>query len=154
MSARTRDPRGPVSRRPAFSWRILGVVALGGAIGVLLRALIVLPVSGASDWIVVPAVTLAVNIVGSFALGFVVGLLDDRRPVLRGFLGTGILGGFTTYSAFAVQVAQVGALAPVTGLMLTVLALFVGLLAAAWGLRIGRSAAGDPLQTEPPEDAE
>jgi CrcB protein len=149
MSARTRIPRGS-----AFSWRILGVVAVGGAIGVLLRALMVLPVSGSPDWIVVPAVTLAINIVGSFGLGFVVGLLDDRRPVLRGFLGTGILGGFTTYSAFAVQVAQVGALAPVTGLLLVVLALVVGLLAAALGLRIGRSAAGDPSQTEWPEDAE
>ena len=154
MSARTRTPRGGVFRAPAFSWRVLGVVVLGGAIGVLLRALIVLPASGSPDWIVGPGLTLVVNVVGSFALGFVVGLLDDRRPVLRGFLGTGILGGFTTYSAFAVQVAGVGALAPVTGLLLAVAALAAGLLAAALGLRVGRSAAGDPSQTEPPEDAE
>lgn len=149
MAARTLGPRAS-----AFSWRILGVVMLGGAIGVLVRALIVLPVSAVESWIVVPAVTLAVNLVGSFALGIVVGLLDDRRPVLRGFVGTGILGGFTTYSAFAVQVGQVGALAPVTGLLLAALSVFVGLLAAALGLRIGRTAAGEAARIEPPEDAE
>ena len=41
--------------------------------------------------------------VGSLLLGVVVGWLDDRHPRARAFLGTGVLGGFTTYSAFAVQ---------------------------------------------------
>lgn len=149
MAART-----PTTRGSAFSWRILGAVVLGGAIGVALRALLVLPVAESDSWIVLPAVTLAVNIAGSFALGVVVGLWDDRRPLARAFVGTGVLGGFTTYSAFAVQVGEVGALAPVTGLLLAAIAVFVGVVAAALGLRIGRSAAGDPARREPPEDAE
>lgn len=149
MAART-----PTTRGSAFSWRILGAVVLGGAIGVALRALLVLPVAESDSWIVLPAVTLAVNIAGSFALGVVVGLWDDRRPLARAFVGTGVLGGFTTYSAFAVQVGEVGALAPVTGLLLAAIAVFVGLVAAALGLRLGRSAAGDPARREPPEDAE
>ena len=52
-----------------------------------------------------PWVTLGINVAGSLILGIVVGWLDDRRPLARAFLGTGMLGGFTTYSAFAVATA-------------------------------------------------
>ena len=48
---------------------------------------------------------MGVNVLGSFVLGIVVGRLGDRHPLARAFLGTGVLGGFTTYSAFAVQTA-------------------------------------------------
>lgn len=129
-----------------FSWRILGAVVLGGAIGVLVRALIVIPISDIPGWIVVPAVTLAVNVAGSFLLGLLAGRIEHRRPVLRAFVGTGILGGFTTYSAFALQVAQVGALAPVTALILAGVAVLLGLFAAGLGLRIGRG--GQPVHPE------
>ena len=82
--------------------RILGVTVAGGAIGVLARALVLDPVT---DPTAVPWVTLGINVVGSLILGVVVGWFDDRRPMLRSFLGTGIMGGFTTYSAFAVATA-------------------------------------------------
>ena len=48
-----------------------------------------------------------------------------------------MLGGFTTYSAFAVQVVDVGGDAPVVGLILAVVSVFGGVLAAAIGLRVG-----------------
>lgn len=51
--------------------------------------------------------TLAVNIVGSFAMGLLAGYFAFRAEtgqVWRPFLATGILGGFTTFSAFSLEV--------------------------------------------------
>jgi fluoride exporter len=56
-----------------------------------------------------PAGTLAVNVVGSLAMGLLIGLfaaLGETRGVsnqLRLFLATGVLGGFTTFSAFSLD---------------------------------------------------
>jgi CrcB protein len=143
-----------MARRAALSPLVLLVVVAGGAIGVTLRALLVVPLADVPDKMLVPAVTLAVNVAGSLALGIVVGWLDDRRPRLRAFLGTGVLGGFTTYSAFAAQVAQLTGDAPVVGLLLAVVSIFAGALAAAVGLRIGRTIMDVPGEIEPPEAAE
>jgi CrcB protein len=143
-----------VARRSGFSPFVLLAVVAGGAIGVALRALLVVPLAGLSDKLVVPFTTLGINVVGSLVLGIVVGWLDDRRPRLRAFLGTGILGGFTTYSAFSVQVAQLTGEAPVVGLLVAVVAIFAGVLAAAVGLRIGRTIMDVPGEVEPPEAAE
>lgn len=57
---------------------------------------------------VFPWGTLVVNVTGSFVIGFAAALLKaDGRPVFesngRHFLMTGVLGGFTTYSAFSLQ---------------------------------------------------
>jgi len=133
--------------------RTLGLVVVGGMVGVAARAALVVPLGGGIHPLVVPAVTLAINVVGSFLLGVVVGRIDDRRPRLRAFLVTGVLGGFTTYSAFAVQVVEVGGDAPVVGLVLAAVALFGGVLAAGIGLRVG----GGPAfrqEAVPPEVAE
>lgn len=137
-----------------FSGRSLALAILGGAIGVGLRALLIAPLGTGGHPLVVPAVTLAVNLVGSFLLGVLVGRLDGRHPHLRTFFGTGLLGGFTTYSAFAVQAVSTGTAAPVVGLLLIVVSLFGGVLAAALGLVAGRRAAGRPAEAEAPEDAE
>lgn len=131
----------------------------GGAIGVSARAALTLPFSAGAHPLVVPAITLVVNIVGSLLLGVVVGLLGDRHPVLRTFVGTGVLGGFTTYSAFAVHVVQTSTAAPLVGLALMAVSLFGGLVAAGLGLALGRRAAGrrahpGPAGVEPLEAAE
>ncbi|MEU1971876.1 CrcB family protein [Microbacterium sp. NPDC019599] len=142
-------------RRRAFTPAAFVAVVLGGALGVAGRAAITLPFQDAQDSLVVPAVTLAVNLVGSFLLGVLVGWVDDRRPLLRAFVGTGILGGFTTYSAFAVQVAETGGTAPVVSLILAAMSIFTGVLAAALGLRVGHAGAHVPAsRVEPPEAAE
>lgn len=137
-----------------FSGRSLLFVIVGGAIGVALRALILVPLGGDVHPLVIPAATLAVNLLGSFLLGAVVGRLDGRHPHVRAFFGTGLLGGFTTYSAFAVQAVTTGTAAPVIGLLLILVSLFIGVLAAALGLVVGRRAAGAPDDIETPEDAE
>lgn len=141
-------------RSAAFTWRGLLVVIGGGAIGVAVRALLVMPLSGGTHPLVVPAATLGINLIGSFLLGVVVGWLDDRHPLARLFLGTGIMGGFTTYSAFAVQAVTTFSALPLIGLALVAVSLFGGVLAAAAGLLIGRRIVDSPGEVEPPEDAE
>ncbi|MBW9109727.1 CrcB family protein [Microbacterium trichothecenolyticum] len=130
--------------------RILGVTVAGGAIGVLARGLVLDPVA---DPTAVPWVTLGINVVGSLILGVVVGWLDDRRPVLRSFLGTGIMGGFTTYSAFAVATALWVA-TPWLAAGLAAASVIAGVGGAVVGLFIGRRIADRPGEIEYPEDAE
>jgi CrcB protein len=80
-------------------------VGLGALIGASLRYLIVNATSADQIW-----TTLLVNLAGCFALGLVLvhgerylTALPKLQPVWRPFLATGLLGGFTTTSAFAVQ---------------------------------------------------
>jgi CrcB protein len=83
-------------------------VALGGAIGTMLRfalARVGEQLGGAT----MPWWTFAVNVVGSFALGVVAVALSGRTAFgldLRIVLGTGVLGGFTTYSTFNLETLQ------------------------------------------------
>ncbi len=85
--------------------RSVGTVAVGGAGGVVVRHLLV-GAAGPLGW----AVTLAVNVAGAFLLGVLLERLarsgpdTGRRRRLRLLLGTGVLGGFTTYSGIAVEV--------------------------------------------------
>jgi CrcB protein len=115
----------------------LGLVALGGAIGASGRHLVnllTLRLFGSGF----PAGTLAVNVGGGFLMGCLAGFLALRASgggqSLRLFLGTGILGGFTTFSAFsldAVSLWQRGDLAAASAYVLasvlfSILALLAG----------------------------
>jgi len=130
--------------------RMLAVTVAGGAVGVFARALILAPIG---DPAAVPWVTLAINVAGSLLLGVVVGWLDDRRPLVRGFLGTGVLGGFTTYSAFAVATA-LWLTAPWLAAGLAAASVAGGVAGAIVGLFVGRRIADRPGEIELPEDAE
>lgn len=90
------------------SVRTLLAVGLGGAVGSLLRWFVEVLLPAASG--TVPWGTLVVNVLGSAALGAVVVVLDSGvgSGVGRAFLTTGLLGGFTTFSTYAVQVALLG----------------------------------------------
>ena len=83
------------------------VAALGGALGALARWAVseALPSSpGAWPWS-----TLVVNLVGCLLMGLLLAVLLARFPTspwLRPFLATGVLGGYTTYSTFAVDVVR------------------------------------------------
>ena len=117
-------------------WNI-ALVALGGAIGASIRHLangLALRLAGLSF----PWGTMAINIVGSFIMGVFVEVLARRFNAsneLRLFVATGILGGFTTFSAFSLDFAVLwerGALASALGYALasvigSILALFLGL---------------------------
>ena len=85
------------------------MVSIGGMIGAAARyaAGLAWPtVAGNFPW-----TTFAINVVGAFALGWLLAGLSrgpdqGMRRVVRLFVGTGILGGFTTYSALAADTAQ------------------------------------------------
>jgi CrcB protein len=80
-------------------------VAAGGALGAVLRHgvnQLMLQVAGANF----PWGTLTVNVAGSLVMGFLIGAfahLWDASQTLRLFLTVGILGGFTTFSAFSLD---------------------------------------------------
>ena len=84
-------------------------VALGGAIGAVLRYQ---TGRGLTHWLgaqtvtAFPWATLTVNIVGSFAMGLLAGFLARHGhggEQWRLFIGVGLLGGFTTFSAFSLE---------------------------------------------------
>lgn len=88
---------------------IVGAVALGGAIGALARWAMFRFSVGIAE--VTWWSTIAVNAIGCLLMGLVVGLLirrDRGSVVLHAFLTTGVLGGFTTFSAFAVDAIRIG----------------------------------------------
>jgi len=81
------------------------LVAAGGALGSALRYLVA---TAALVWLgpAFPWGTLAVNLVGSFLIGLVQTLAAQRLVLgeeARLFLTTGVMGGFTTYSAFSYE---------------------------------------------------
>lgn len=109
-------------------------VALGGALGAVGRflvGLLALRVMGAGF----PWATLGVNVVGSFAMGILFVLLMHSSSIrLNLFLLTGVLGGFTTFSAFsldAIALYERGAI----GLSLTYV--FVSVAASLAALVLG-----------------
>jgi CrcB protein len=92
-----------------------------------------------------PVATLFVNVAGSFAMGLLAGWLAARLPAsdsLRLLLGTGLLGGFTTFSAFsldAVTLWEGGATLQAAGYIAASVAFSIAALVL--GLIIARSAA-------------
>jgi CrcB protein len=123
----------------------LAVVMAGGALGAAGRFLV-------GQWLMrhaeggFPWGTLAVNLLGSLAAGFLLGALDERSPQFlwwRLFLMVGVLGGFTTYSALMVEVLLL-ARAPKPPLLAAYLvATLVGGLLLVWlGFRAGLALRG------------
>jgi len=92
-------------RRPA----LVGVVAVGGSLGAAARYVLGQALVPAGSW---PLGTLTANLLGAFLLGVLLeGLVrrgeEDRRGrVLRLGLGTGVLGGFTTFSSLALELER------------------------------------------------
>ncbi len=86
--------------------RQIFLVGLGGGLGALTRyKLGGFILHHTADW-KFPAGTFSVNVLGCFAAGFLAALVerhDAFSPDLRLFLFTGILGGFTTFSAFGLD---------------------------------------------------
>ena len=78
-------------------------VALGGALGSVSRYLLGAWTQTFSKSIDFPYGTLAVNLIGCFVIGFLSQLVETRgafMPESRAFIFIGLLGGFTTFSAF------------------------------------------------------
>ena len=117
------------------------LAALGGALGALSRWGIAeaFPASP-GGW---PWATLLVNLTGCLLIGVLLAVLAAQVPEpawVRPFLGVGVLGGYTTYSTFAVEVVELvdgGAAVPAAGYVLT--SVLGGVAAVALGALAVRS---------------
>lgn len=109
MALSAPQPRpAPAYLRP----RLVGLVVLGGTLGTALRDRL------AAWWPArvgeLPWTTLLVNLSGAFLLGALLQLVvlvprdGGQRRAVQLTLGTGVLGGYTTYSTFALETATLG----------------------------------------------
>ncbi|MFZ5608410.1 MAG: fluoride efflux transporter CrcB [Pseudomonadota bacterium] len=119
-------------------------VAAGGALGALGRYGVG---KLAMHWLGAgyPWGTLAVNVAGGLMMGILAelsALLWSQGLALRAFLTVGLLGGFTTFSAFSLEMALMlergeaaaALLYALASVGLSLAALFLGLLLVRWGL--------------------
>ncbi|TCM51641.1 fluoride efflux transporter CrcB [Kribbella sp. VKM Ac-2568] len=112
---------------------VVTAIAIGGAIGASARYLVELawPTSSGS----LPWATFMINMVGCALIGVLMVLVSEvwmTHRLVRPFLGTGILGGFTTFSTYAVDIQ--GLLNdghPVTALLYLAITV-IGALAVVW----------------------
>lgn len=85
--------------------RILALVALGGVIGAVARAVIEYLWPHEPD--AIGWATFSINVTGCFLIGALLGAIGRYRPnqeLIRPFLGVGVLGGYTTFSTHIVEV--------------------------------------------------
>ncbi len=111
-------------------------IFIGGGIGSCLRYLVQF-LTGKTNYSGFPIATFIVNVIGCFVIGFVAGLLIKYKlnPAWTFFIITGLLGGFTTFSSFALEFVELvqnnkGGIA----LLYVILTNFVGLALSALGL--------------------
>lgn len=105
-------------------------VLVGGSLGTGARAALDVATLDAHPW-----QTLGINVAGAFALGLLVARVWPIAPDwVRAGLGTGLLGGFTTFSALALAVAQDPDAVTLAYLAASIV---LGVLAAWSGLRLG-----------------
>jgi CrcB protein len=120
------------------------LVASGGAIGSVARYLVGAGMARAFG-VSFPYGTLAVNVIGGFLMGLFIELLARRfegSPELRLFIAIGILGGFTTFSSFSLDVVVLwerGELA--TALFYVLASVILSIGAVFFGLWLARIAA-------------
>ena len=118
------------------------VIGCGGAVGAMMRyglgLRVTLLVGSAFPW-----GTLFVNIVGCFLAGLLFALAVTRIPLsdlLRNGLQIGLLGGFTTFSAFSIDaIALFDQGLWLRGLLYIVTSVIVSLLGAYLGMSVGRN---------------
>ncbi|GAA2260422.1 putative fluoride ion transporter CrcB 1 [Streptomyces ruber] len=94
----------PAAGRQPAPAEILATVAAGGVIGACARygATLLWPTAAGTF----PWTTFWINVTGSSAMGLLMVLVTERatvHPLVRPFLGTGVLGGYTTFSTYAVD---------------------------------------------------
>ncbi|MFF7639845.1 fluoride efflux transporter CrcB [Streptomyces canus] len=103
------DLHVPAQRRELRrgQWPIIAAVSVGGAVGASARygaALLWPTAPGAFPW-----TTFVVNVIGCGIIGVFMVIITDvwaAHRLVRPFFGTGVLGGFTTFSTYAVDIQR------------------------------------------------
>jgi fluoride exporter len=92
---------------PGFDRRELGAIFVGGMAGAILRVALARAFPDtAGRW---PWITFAINVTGTFLLGYLVTRLQERLPLStyrRPLLGTGFCGAFTTFSTMQLELLR------------------------------------------------
>jgi fluoride exporter len=129
--------------RAGAGWLMLAVISAGGVAGALARYALteVFPSTAAGfAW-----ATFGINVSGCLLIGVLMVLVTDvwpTRRLLRPFLGTGVLGGYTTFSTYILDIQHLlaadaarTALAYLAGTLLTALAaVYAGLTLTRWAV--------------------
>ena len=110
---------------------VLAVIAVGGTLGSLARyqAGVIWPTATGTF----PMTTFAVNVLGCLIIGIFMTVITEvwtAHRLLRPFVGTGILGGFTTFSAYSLDIAGLLRTGHAAAALLYLLATAVGAIAA------------------------
>ncbi|WP_374196722.1 CrcB family protein [Streptomyces sp. ISL-96] len=119
-------------------WRVLAALSAGGVLGALARygATVLWP---GSVWTV-----FGVNVVGCALIGVLMVLVSEQgrgHALLRPFLGVGVLGGFTTFSTYAVDVARLLERGDALAAMAYAAGTLAGAMGAVWlGVVVTRAA--------------
>lgn len=119
----------------------IALVGIGGGLGAILRYIVsglVQPIGSTTSF---PLGTLVVNVSGCFLIGFLSQLVEHRglfAPETRNFVFVGVLGGFTTFSAFGNETINLMRQSETTLAGVNVLLQFGLCLSAVW---IGRAVA-------------
>jgi CrcB protein len=123
----------PGRRHATGGVTILATIAAGGATGAAARYLI------GATWPTpagaFPVSTLTINVLGCALIGILMVLITEvwsRQRLIRPFLGTGVLGGFTTFSTYTVDVQRLVAGAHVDIALLYLALTPIGALLAVW----------------------
>ncbi len=114
---------------------IVALIVIGGGAGAVLRWLTTLWLGTTDGGF--PVGTTVVNIAGSFALGMAYGLNISIATFETEPLTVGVLGGFTTFSTWMVEIDDADELTP--GIAVTTVPLILGIAAATIGLIVGRA---------------
>ena len=132
-----RVEQAEVSARPVSAWHgqgpVVAMVSLGGAVGATARygASLLWPAqTGGFPW-----TTFWINVVGCAVIGVFLVLVTEvwaTHRLVRPFFGTGVLGGFTTFSTYAVDIQKLVDEGHPTTALAYLAATLLAALAAVW----------------------
>lgn len=125
--------RGSAERALAAEWSVLAAVSAGGALGALARHGLATAWPHAPDGFAWS--TLATNVSGCLLIGVLMVLVTQVWPAQRlvgPFLGVGVLGGYTTFSTYVVDIGRAATAGAATTALAYLAATLVGALLAVW----------------------
>lgn len=114
----------------------LALVLVGGGVGAMMRWALTNQIG--RRWHGFPLGTMVVNVAGSFALGVLIGYTRDGAPFDTVPIATGVLGGFTTFSTWMVEVDESDT--QLMSLVAVAIPTALGVVAALAGLIAGTAA--------------
>tara|TARA_B100000282_G_C31443044_1_gene358916 strand:+ start:231 stop:584 length:354 start_codon:yes stop_codon:yes gene_type:complete len=109
-------------------------IALGGGLGAVLRFLLTEYINNISD--LFPFGTLSVNILGCFVMGCIAGYFASKSSPMYLFFIIGLLGSFTTMSAFSIQTIQLFNSNSISGILYVILTFSFTIVSTYIGLTV------------------